>query len=169
MSNVELQTKKPRKKVVYDVIPAYEQEEYSVSNTLIDAANAVPVIKAPIRRNKPAIKSSSDSAIENDAPIGEAAKPVKPKRAPAALKKKASIPVLDVPTPEVSENIGSLESVESITHDLSDADDFVDILVESFLFNDNPYFIDANNRIFHHSSLALIGHFHADSNSIQFI
>ena len=36
-------------------------------------------------------KKSSESAIENNATIGEETKPNKPKRAPAALKKKASI------------------------------------------------------------------------------
>ena len=40
----QVAVKKPRKKVVYDVIPSYEEGAVAVS-TLIDAANTEPNIK----------------------------------------------------------------------------------------------------------------------------
>ena len=113
----QIVAKKPRKKVVYDVIPSYE-EGAAVVSTLIDAANTEPVIKIPKKSKKqPTTVADIVHAVVPDGVVEEPK--AKAKRAPA---KKKVAPVVETPVvaetpvaeePAVAETVVSETVVEA--------------------------------------------------------
>jgi hypothetical protein len=122
--------------------------------------------------------------MENNEPVSQPVKPAPKKRAP---KKKTETPVLATPTtlevvsespeivatPEllVREDINATEPsiCSDVTANVPSGDQFDDILVESFVFENHTFYIDQTNCVYHHETLTPIGTFDPVSYTINYL
>lgn len=155
---------KPRKKVVYDVLPSYESQEPVVPATaetdpaglvsvLIEAANTKPVIQAPGFRKKKAItvKEVVDPVVDpSEKP--KTKKPRVPKKTPQPIV--VSDPVVIEFKDELKEDNYVAPSGVPLVDDTDE-----EILVETILIHGKTYYIAQDNRLFS-LSLNLVGVFH---------
>jgi hypothetical protein len=63
----------------------------------------------------------------------------------------------------VSDGLAMLDTIISNT---LENDDYEDIMVETFTFNEQQYFIDIENNIYHHDTLEYIGVFAQDKSEL---